>query len=285
MIRLAYASPPSGSCFMRPHQLRHEHGVHDAARQQDVEHVRDRVGDVEQVGVQRRTEGGHQQRRSDEAARPRERRCRPPSPRCWRGRARAPPRAARRRRRSRGAHPVADFAAARIRRNRRTMIVPKSSATPVPRISQMTLLTRLERIGSVSDEPSGGAVGVGQQQRHVADPDGAATRRRAGRWSGRPGRSPRGRRAPSTRSSGSVTASSRTVTGWSSRLWTVAENRPLPLERITALGAGHLDRADPLLDPVAGARRRGPARELVSAAGVGQVGHRLVADDAGRPGR
>ena len=43
-----------------------------------------------------------------------------------------------------------------------------------------------------------------------------------------------------TVSSGSVTASSRTVTGWSSLLVTVAENRPLPLDRMTALGAATL---------------------------------------------
>ena len=54
----------------RPHQLRHEYGVHDAARQQDVEHVRDGVGDVEHIGVQADAERRGEQDAADEAAQP-----------------------------------------------------------------------------------------------------------------------------------------------------------------------------------------------------------------------
>ena len=54
----------------RPHQLRHQHGVHHAARQQDVEHVRDGVGDVEHVGVQSDAECRGEQDAAHEAAQP-----------------------------------------------------------------------------------------------------------------------------------------------------------------------------------------------------------------------
>ncbi len=44
----------------------------------------------------------------------------------------------------------ADARAARMRRNSRTAIAPNSSATPVPMKTQMTLLTRFDRIGTSS---------------------------------------------------------------------------------------------------------------------------------------
>ncbi len=69
--------------LQRPHQLRHQHGVEDAAGQQDVEHVRDRVGDRELVGVQLVAQRGQQQQRSGAARSAGRRPCRPPSPR-WR---------------------------------------------------------------------------------------------------------------------------------------------------------------------------------------------------------
>ena len=59
-----------GVVLHRPHQLGDQHGVEDAAGQQDVEHVRDRVGDVEQVGVQLLAEGGDQEGGAHEAAQP-----------------------------------------------------------------------------------------------------------------------------------------------------------------------------------------------------------------------
>ena len=56
----------------RPDQLGHQHGVEDAAGQQDVEHVRDRVGDREDVGVQQVAERGREQDRADVPAHPRD---------------------------------------------------------------------------------------------------------------------------------------------------------------------------------------------------------------------
>ena len=54
----------------RADQLRHEHGVEDAAGQQDVEHVRDGVGDREHVGVDQVAQRRGQQDRADVAGQP-----------------------------------------------------------------------------------------------------------------------------------------------------------------------------------------------------------------------
>ena len=129
----------------------------------------------------------------------------------------------------------------RIRRNSRTTIAPKSSATPVPMISQITLLTWLERIGRSSEEPSGCPSASVSEQRHVAD---AERRRRGVEQHGRPAARADRRRCRGHRTSQRRVGhrSSRTVTGWSRSFVTVAANRPLPLERMTAVGASMLHR-------------------------------------------
>ena len=52
----------------RPHQLGHQHGVEDPARQQDVEHVRHGVADGEQVGVQEVAQRRREKQRAQVAA-------------------------------------------------------------------------------------------------------------------------------------------------------------------------------------------------------------------------
>ena len=54
----------------RPHQLRDQDGVEDAAGQQDVEHVRDGVADRELVGVQQVAQRGREQQGPQVAAQP-----------------------------------------------------------------------------------------------------------------------------------------------------------------------------------------------------------------------
>ena len=257
----------------RSHQLWDEHGVDHAAGKQDVEHVRHGVGDVEDVGVQAVAEGRHEQAGADEAAHPRQ-----DGPGRHHGAV------------GEDALPLvvgplvvegghADFAAARIRRKRRMMIVPKSRATPVPRINQMTLLTRLERIGSESDDPSGVPSESVEQQRHVADSD-------------RPGRRVEQDRRPGLRADLDVGVRRRDP---EQRIRPrVQTDRHGLVERVghggrePAAAAGeddrlrgrHADRAQPLLDPPPRARRGGTAGRRVPAVGVREVRHRLVAHDA-----
>ena len=68
------AVPAVGVELLRPDQLRHQHGVEDPAGQQDVEHVRDRVGDREHVGVQGLAQRRGEQGAAHEAAEPRDHR-------------------------------------------------------------------------------------------------------------------------------------------------------------------------------------------------------------------
>ena len=139
--------PAVGVVLHRPHELGDQDGVEDASRQQDVEHVGDRVRDGEQVGVQADAQREREQRGADEPAEPGDD-------------------GAGRHHRAVGQDPallvpgiagvagvagVAGIAGIghatgsglrlRIRRTRRSTIATRSSPPPAPRITQITSLT------------------------------------------------------------------------------------------------------------------------------------------------
>ena len=143
------------------HQLRHQHGVEHAAGQQDVEHVRDGVADVEQVGVQLVADGRGEQHVAEVAAGAGEDR----AGRHHRGRREdaAALGGVAHGRRSR----LRLRRAARARRTRRvsrTAIAANSRPTPAPMITQIRPLTCSARIGNVvlAARAEGAAVGAGQ---------------------------------------------------------------------------------------------------------------------------
>ena len=122
-----------------------------------------------------------------------------------------------------------------IRLVSRTAIAANSKATPTPMITQIRRLTCSARMGKVSWAPSDLAVGGGELEPDVVD---AALVGRgveqhgllAGRasWTGSPPVIVRPR---------SACARTVTVTGTSSSLLTMAENRPELLARVTDWGA------------------------------------------------
>ena len=183
----------------RPHQLRHQDGVEDAAGQQDVEHVRQRVRDVEHVGVHRPAERVGQQRGPDEAASAARPWCRRPSPRCSRaGSTARPPRRLGRVGRLVGhlvAAPAGSFwsvgsVAVAVRGRRRRPAAPAGRCGPAgtggrrsprragrsrsPTNSQITLLTWADRIGEAGGRAERRAALVGDD---AGSPRGCRSRR------------------------------------------------------------------------------------------------------------
>ncbi len=131
--------------------------------------------------------------------------------------------------------------ALRTRRNRRTPIAPNSRAQPMPRNSQITLLTWADRMVRPVVAPSGvprlsvtTRVTSWMPFSSVRAVSSTETRRLAGTsiLAGLSMVSRSSARAPIV-----------TVTGWSSSLLTVAWNHPLELESVTARGASTCTRA------------------------------------------